>query len=162
MVMKASLVRRLPGLLLPLSIFGAPAAARAAVVWTATFEAGDLSEWKPGINATMPNGTRKNVEVLGEKVYGGKLAGKITCHPDDTFTFNQNRVDIQHPSTLTGEGKNMWLSGHYLMPEDAKTRDEIGFFESNVSFSNVMDFWVEPKTGGGTTINFGTGFLGEK
>jgi hypothetical protein len=55
----------------------------------------------------------------------------------------------------------MWLSGHYMMPEDAKVRNQIGFFESNVSFQNVMDFWVEPKQGGGTTINFGVGFLGE-
>ncbi len=152
-------IRLLPALLAPLAALGWPATASAAVVWTATFEAGDLSEWKPGVNATKD--ARKNVEVLGERVLSGKFAGKIVVHPDDTFTFNQNRVDIQHPSTLTDEGKDMWLSGHYFMPEDAKVRNEIGFFESNVSFQNVMDFWVEPKQGGGTTINFGVGFLGE-
>ena len=46
-----------------------------------------------------------------------------------------------------------------MMPADAKTRNEIAFFESNVSFQNVMDFWVEPKSGGGTTIGFGIGPL---
>jgi hypothetical protein len=133
--------------------------ARAAVVWTATFEKGDSSEWMPGTNAT--NGARKNFEVLGEQVYRGSFAGKITLHPDDLFgQYNQDRVDIQHQSTLTAEGKETWISGHYLMPEDAKVRDEIAFFESNVSYQNVMDFWVEPKSGGGTTINFGVGFLG--
>jgi hypothetical protein len=137
-----------------------PAAARAAVVWTATFEKGDLSEWTPGINGTK--GTRKNVEVLGEKVRSGSYAGKITVHPDDTFTFDQNRVDIQHQSTLTGEGKDSYLSGHYMMPEDAKVRNQIGFYESNKSFQNVMDLWVEPKAGGGTTINFAIGFIPDK
>jgi len=136
-----------------------PGLARAEVVWSATFESGDLSEWMPGINGE--NGTRQNVEVLGEEVYSGAYAGKVTLHPDDTFTFNQNRVDIQHQSTLTNEGDEMWLSGHYMMPEDAKVRNQIGFFESNESFQNVMDFWVQPKEGGGTTINFGVGFLGE-
>jgi MYXO-CTERM domain-containing protein len=156
MMMTSQSMRWLPGLLL--AGLCLPTSARAAVVWTSNFEQGDLSEWKPGINATKD--ARKNVEVLGEQVYGGKQAGKITLHPDDTFTYGQNRVDIQHPSTLTDEGKDMWLSGHYLMPEDAKTRDEIGFFESNVSFQNVMDVWVEPKTGGGTSLVFGVGFLG--
>src|SRR4051812_27116473 len=137
------------------------APAHAAVVWTATFEKGDSSEWMPGVNALGPDKVRKNFEVLGEQVYRGKFAGKITVHPDDILPpYNQDRVDIQHQSTLTGEGKNMWISGHYMMPEDAKVRNEFAFFESNVSFQNVMDFWVDAKAGGGTTINFGTGFLG--
>lgn len=150
---------RLLGCLVPLAVYGAPAVASAAVAWTATFETGDLSEWKPGINNTK--GDRKNVEVLGEQVYRGQYAGKIVVHPDDTFTFGQNRVDIQHPSTLTDEGEDSYLSGHYMMPDDAKVRNQIGFYESNVSFQNVMDIWVEPKAGGGTSIVFGTGFLGE-
>jgi len=41
----------------------------------------------------------------GRAVYRGKFAGKITVHPDDTFSADQIRVDIQHPSTLTDEGK---------------------------------------------------------
>jgi hypothetical protein len=145
--------------LLPLVLVAWSVPCRAAVVWTATFEKGDLSEWSPGVNEKK--GDRINAEASGEKFYGGSKAGKITVHPDDTFTFDQNRVDIQHPSTLTDEGKHMWLSGHYLLVEDAKVRNEIAFFESNVSYQNVMDFWVEPKNGGGTTINFGVGFLGE-
>jgi hypothetical protein len=137
------------------------APAHAAVVWTATFEKGDSSEWMPGVNALGPDKVRKNFEVLGEQVYRGKFAGKITVHPDDILPpYNQDRVDIQHQSTLTGEGKNMWISGHYMMPEDAKVRNEFAFFESNTSYQNVMDFWVDAKAGGGTTINFGVGFLG--
>ena len=145
--------------LLALAGLALPDTAQAAVVWTATFENGDFSEWMPGINPTKD--ARMNIEVLGEQVYSGMYAGKITVHPDDTFTFGQNRVDIQHQSTLTAEGSEMWLSGHYMLPEDAKVRNEFGFFESNQSFQNVMDFWVEPKDGGGTSISFGVGFLGE-
>src|SRR5260221_6817525 len=135
--------------------------ARAAVVWTSTFEKGDASEWMPGTNPKGPDGVRLNFQVLGELVYRGKFAGKTSVHPDDIFgQYKQDRVDIQHQSTLTDEGKNMWISGHYLMQGDAKVRNEFAFFESNVSFQNVMDFWVEPKNGGGTTVNFGVGFLG--
>ncbi|HEY2729314.1 MAG TPA: heparin lyase I family protein [Polyangia bacterium] len=129
--------------------------AHGAVVWTATFEKGDLSEWSPGINATK--GTRKNVEVLGEQVHSGTLACKITVHPDDTFSGGQNRVDIQHQSTLTGANKDTWLSGYYMMPADAGVRNEFAFWESASSFVNMSDFWVEPKAGGGTTIGFGVG-----
>ncbi|MDB4983570.1 MAG: hypothetical protein JWM82_4322 [Myxococcales bacterium] len=154
-------------------LFALAAPAQAAVLWTSTFESnksGDVcssnaatSEWKPGINETKVVGgtTRKNAEVLGEQVYSGSLACKITVHPDDTFTFGQNRVDIQHPSTLTGEGKDLYLSGHYMMPTDAKVRNEIGFFETvKPSYQNWLDFWVEPKAGGGTTLALGIEFLG--
>jgi MYXO-CTERM domain-containing protein len=157
--MASTQFRLLVGSLALAAISAVPGRARAMVVWTATFEKGDSSEWMPGTNPTK--GARKNFEVLGEQVYRGKFAGKITLHPDDLFgQYNQDRVDIQHQSTLTGEGKDMWISGHYMMPEDAKVRDEIAFFESNTSFQNVMDFWVDAKAGGGTTINFGVGFLG--
>src|SRR6478735_7483306 len=141
--------------------FLTPGSANAAAVWTSTFEKGDSSEWMPGTNPKGPDGMRLNFVVLGEEVYTGKFACKITVHPDDLFgQYKQDRVDIQHQSTLTGEGKDSWLSGHYFMPDDAKVRNEIAFYESNTSFQNVMDFWVEPKNGGGTTISFGVGFLG--
>jgi hypothetical protein len=147
-----------------LGALAASARAHATVAWTSTFETGDMSEWSGGTNPTkvLANGTvRKNVEVLGEEVYTGKYACKITVHPDDLFgQYVQDRVDIQHPSTLTAEGADTWISGHYFMPADAGVRNEFAFWESHVSFTNVMDFWVEPKGGGGTTVNFGVGFLG--
>src|SRR5260221_2135536 len=155
--MRQDALRWLSALFTSLAALSLPGRAGAAVVWTATFEKGDLSEWTPGVNGTK--GTRKNVEVLGEQVHSGMFAGKITCHPDDTFTFGQNRVDIQHPTTLTANDKESWLSGYYMMPEDAKVRNEIAFYESNSTFLNAMDFWVDAKPGGGSTINFGVGDL---
>jgi len=149
--------------LVGLSTLALPGVANATVVWTSGFETGDLSEWSPGINATkmVDGGIRKNVVVEQAVVYAGKYACEVTVHPDDLFgQYNQDRVDIQHQSTLTGEGQDTWISGHYMMPADAGVRNEFAFWESNVSSTNVIDFWVEPKTGGGTTINFGVGFLG--
>jgi len=136
-----------------------PRLARAAVVWTATHEGGDLKEWSGGQNLTkaLPDKTvRKNAEILGEQVYAGKLACKITVHPDDTFgQYNQDRVDLSHRSTLTGEGKDSYVSGYYYLPEDSKTRTEILFYETDSSFRNWMDLWIEPKQSGGTTVKFG-------
>jgi polysaccharide lyase-like protein len=154
-------------LLAPLVVAGR---AHATVAWTATFEkdkSGDAcsstatgAEFTPGINDT----TRVDAEVLGDHVYTGSLACRITVHPTDTFSqYNQDRVDIQHQSTLTGEGKDSWLSGHYYMPADAQMRNEIGFYETKSSSMNVIDFWVAPKNpdgGTGTTLSFGVGFLG--
>jgi hypothetical protein len=142
-----------------LAIAAVPRGARATVVWTATMEKGDLSEWSGENNPTktLADGTvRKNIEVLGEKVHSGTKALKVTLHPDDTFgQYNQDRVDLGHNTTLTGEGKDSYLAGYYYLVEDAKTRDEIAFYETNNSFRNWMDIWVEPKTGGGTTIKLG-------
>ncbi len=138
--------------------------AHATVAWTAGFESnksGDVcastmagAEFIPAILDT--NGTRINAQVLSEQVYSGKLACKITVHPDDIFTqsYNQNRVDVKHISTLTGEGKDMYLSGHYYLAADAQTRNEFGMFETTNSL-NWLDIWIAPKTGGGTSINLG-------
>src|SRR5258708_14658516 len=158
--MVSTFARRLPLLLVCSATVLSATPAAATVVWTSTFEKGDLSEWMPGVNATR--GTRKNGEVLGEQIHTGKYACKLTVHPDDLFSqYVQDRVDIQHQSQVTAEGKDTWVSGHYLMPANAGMRNEFAFWESTGSSQNVMDFWVEPKTGGGgTTINFGVGFLG--
>ncbi|HXI54945.1 MAG TPA: heparin lyase I family protein, partial [Polyangia bacterium] len=56
----------------------------------------------------------------------------------------------------TGEGMDSYLSGYYFLVEDAKTRNEIAFYETNSTSRNWMDIWVEPnKAGGGTTIKLG-------
>jgi hypothetical protein len=140
-----------------------PGLAHATVVWTAGFEvnkSGDVcgstmagAEFTPG--AIVVNNGRVDAEVLGEQVYTGKLACKVTVHPDDIFgQYKQDRVDVKHVSTLSGEGQDMYLSGHYYLPADAQVRDEFGMFETMKSL-NWIDIWIEPKTGGGTTIKLG-------
>jgi hypothetical protein len=124
-------------------------------------ETGDFSEWNGEVNATkkLPDGTtRKNLEVVSDKVYSGTKSLKVTVHQDDTFGgFNQDRVDIGHNSKLTGEGMDSYLAGYYFLVDDAKTRNEIAFYETNGTSRNWMDIWVEPNkaAGGGTTIKLG-------
>ncbi|HVZ71790.1 MAG TPA: heparin lyase I family protein [Polyangia bacterium] len=142
---------------------GAARSAHATVVWTAGFEknkSGDpCGSGAPGVEFNVGsmvefNG-RLEAEVLGERVYSGNLACKLTVHPDDIYgQYYQDRIDVRHNSTLTGEGKDMYLSGHYYLAADAQTRDEFGMFETTNSL-NWFDIWFEPKTGGGTTINLG-------
>jgi MYXO-CTERM domain-containing protein len=137
--------------------------ADASVVWTANFEknkSGDVcgsnnpgAEFTPG--AIVVQNGRIDAQVLGEQVYSGNLACKVTVHPDDIFgQYKQDRVDVKHNSTLTGEGKDMYFSGHYYLLAEAQTRDEFGMFETTNSL-NWVDIWVEPKTGGGTSIKLG-------
>jgi hypothetical protein len=143
--------------LLPVAAIAMPA--RATVTWKSGFEMGDLSEWTSSNNSTktLSDGTmRKNIEFSNEHVYAGSFACKLTIHPDDIYpSFNQNRVDMKRYSTLTGEGMDSYVSAYYLLPEDAKTRDEIFFYETKTTSRNWMDLWIEPKTGGGTTVKFG-------
>jgi hypothetical protein len=166
-----SFVRSGPFLLVFLIAMSLASRARATVVWTAGFESnksGDVcastmagAEFTPAVLDV--NGTRVNAQVLGEQVYSGKLSCKVTVHPDDIFTksYNQNRVDVKHTSTLTGEGADMYLSGYYYLPADAQTRNEFGMFETLKSL-NWIDIWIEPKTGGGTTLNLGIESNGAK
>jgi hypothetical protein len=148
-------------LVCPLLVMAGQRSAGATVVWRSTFEAGDTKEWNGGLNTTK--GARSNIDVVMDPVQEGKSSCRIVIHPDDTFQpYNQSRVELHHSSTLTAEGKDTYLSGYYRMAMDAQVRNEIGYWESNGSSQNVMDFWIEPKAGGGTTLAFGTGFLGAK
>src|SRR5437588_742662 len=102
----------------------------------------------------MPSLRPRQTQEVGESI------ARAVCFGSDLVGGNnQDRVDIQHQSTLTAEGKDTWISGYYLMPTDAGMRNEFAFWESNNTSQNVMDFWIEPKAGGGTTIGFGVGAL---
>ena len=149
---------RASALAIGMAVLALPGLARAAVVWTATMEKGDLSEWTSQTNGTkaLDGSVRVNIAASTEKPYTGSYSLKVTVHPDDDFgQYHQDRADTKHNSTLTGEGKDSYLSGYYFLPEDAKTRDEIAFYETMVTSRNWMDLWIEPKTGGGTTVKFG-------
>jgi hypothetical protein len=156
--MSSAAQRRFATLFISAAALALPAAARATVVWTATMEKGDLSEWTSQTNGTkaLDGSVRANIEASTERAYSGRYSCKVTVHPDDDFgQYHQDRADTKHVSTLTGEGKDSWLSGYYFLPEDAKTRDEFGFYETVTPGLNWMDVWVEPKAGGGTAIKLG-------
>jgi MYXO-CTERM domain-containing protein len=70
------------------------------------------------------------------------------------------RVQINRGSPRTGEGMDLFMSFWFMMTTAPGVRDNINYFESNGSNQNMMTWWVAPKTGGGNTVNYGTGSLG--
>jgi len=72
------------------------------------------------------------------------------------------RVLIDHRGARTGEGQDLFMSFYFLMEKDPLIRDNIAYWETNGSFRNTMTWWLAPKAGGGTTLNFGTGNLGSR
>ncbi|MEA2697721.1 MAG: hypothetical protein QOI66_1992 [Myxococcales bacterium] len=145
-------------LLIAAGIYGAAPAA-AAVIWHADFETGNISQWNGNVNATT-NG-RKNVEIVTNPVQQGTSAGKLTIHADDLFGGSQMRVQLNRGSPRTGEGQDLFMSFWFLMDTAPQIRDNIAYFESNGSNRNMMTWWVEPKTGGGSSVGYGTGSLGQ-
>jgi hypothetical protein len=98
-------LRVVSGCWLALALAAAPA--RAAVVWTATFETGDASEWMPGTNPKGPDGVRKNFEVLGEtEPYRAalvviaatkRMSGRWTHYQCDAGAGTRVAFVIEHP-----------------------------------------------------------------
>jgi uncharacterized protein (TIGR03382 family) len=136
----------------------AAAPAHATIIWRGDFEASNVSEWNGSTSLT--NGTRKNLEYVTDTVQNGTIAAKITIHPDDLFEpYSQSRVEVKHQCTRTAEGQDTYISWWFQMKTHPGIRDNIAYFETNVSFQNLMTFFVEPKAGG-SNIVFGAGNLG--
>ena len=70
------------------------------------------------------------------------------------------RVQVTRRPTRTEEGQDLFFSFYLRMNEAPLIRDNFAYWESEKSWRNMMTWWVAPKEGGGTTINFGTGNLG--
>lgn len=138
------------------AVAAGPAAAE--VVWKADFETNDISQFDGTMNATKD--ARKNIEIVTMPRQQGKYAAKMTIHPDDTFKTRQMRVQFTRRPQRTEEGQDLFMSFHLRMEEAPLVRDNFAYWESDTSWKNVMTWWVAPKEGGGTTINFGTGNLG--
>jgi hypothetical protein len=139
-------------------VLGTEGLLSAGVVWKADFETGDISQFNGNVNAT--NKGRTNIEIVSDPVRQGKAAAKLTLHPDDTFAARQMRVQLTRHSPRTGEGQDLFLSFYLRMNEAPLARDNFAYWESDESWRNMMTWWVEPREGGGATINFGTGNLG--
>ncbi|HET6284565.1 MAG TPA: heparin lyase I family protein [Polyangia bacterium] len=148
--------RWLPLVVAGLLVESAPA--RAAVIWKADFETGSISQFMGNVNATQ--GARKNIEIIADPVQEGKMAGKFTIHADDTFAGTQMRVQVTRNSPRTGEGQDVFMSFYFLVAADPMVRANIAYWETTGSNRNMMTWWLVAKPGGGTTLNYGTGNLG--
>lgn len=131
------------------------------VLFKATFETGDLSEWA-ATGTRSQNATPRNIQVVTDIVRQGKYAGKFTIHPDDVFNPQQLRVQVGGPKVTVGEGSDTYMSFWLYMAEAPKDRDNFFYWEGTPPprWNNVMTWWLEPKPGGGAQIAYGTGNLG--
>jgi hypothetical protein len=134
------------------------ATAEAAVIWRGDFESGDFSQWQGLVNEKT--GDRVNIAIVEDVVTQGTKACRFDIHGDDDFSTSQSRTQITRHTERTDEGEDVYMASYFLMPADAKFRNQIQYWESN-GYKNNVDFWVTPKEGGGTTLHFGTGLLGK-
>jgi hypothetical protein len=125
--------------------------ANAKILFRAGFETGDLSEWA-NTGTRAQNATPRNVQVVTDVVKRGKYAGKFTIHEDDVFNPQQLRVQVGGPKVTVEEGSDTYMSFYLYMADWEGTPPP--------RWNNVMTWWVQPKDGGGTLIQYGTGNLG--
>ena len=148
-------------LFLTVCLFCLAGAGSGEVFFKAGFETGDLTEWsKTGTRSQ--NATPRNVEVVTDIVHDGKYAVKFTIHEDDVFNAQQLRVQVGGPKVTVVEGSDTYMALSIYMAEAPKDRDNFFYWEGTPPprWNNVMTWWVEPATGGGASIKYGTGNLG--
>lgn len=132
--------------------------ANAEVLWRGDFETGNLSQWGFVLNGTL--GERKNIEVVGNPVAGGKNAARVTIHPDDLWSNGHNRVELKYDGKRTRENETTFFSWHFQLPADVAVRNDIAYWETLQTYRQAMALFVEPREG--TTVlgfrhNFGAG-----
>lgn len=133
----------------------------AEILFQADFETGDLSQWaKTGTRGQ--NATPRNVQLVTDIVHQGKFAAKVTIHEDDIFNDKQLRAQLGGPRVTVEESSDTYMAFSLYMAESPKDRDNFFYWEGNPPprYNNVMTWWVRPKDGGGTLIEYGTGNLG--
>ena len=134
---------------------------RAAVIFKADFETGDLSQWS-STGTRGQNGAPRNIQVVSDIVQEGQYAVKVSIHEDDVFNAQQLRAQLGGPKITVEEGSDTYMSFYLYMAEPPKDRDNFFYWEGSPPprYNNVMTWWVEPKEGGGALIKYGTGNLG--
>ena len=136
-------------------------AAPGKILFQASFETGDLSEWS-ATGTKSQNATPRNVQVIAGNAQHGKYAARLTIHEDDVFNAQQLRVQLGGPRVTVQEGSDTYMS--FALRMDAPPRDRGNFFywEGNPPprYNNVMTWWIEPTPAGGAAIKYGTGNLG--
>jgi len=113
--------------------------AHADVVWVGSFETGDLSEW-----SFVAHG--EYVEIQWELVAEGELGARVELHNDAVWPNGLKRVELQHlpEASRTVEGATTWFAWSFYLPEALPEEYDqaIGYWESNISYQQVMAFNV--------------------
>jgi hypothetical protein len=133
----------------------------AEILFKATFETGDLSEWA-NTGTRGQNATPRNIQLVTDTVQSGKYAAKVTIHADDVFNASQLRAQLGGPRVTVEEGSDTYMSFYLYMADQPKDRDNFFYWEGNPPprYNNVMTWWIEPDPSGAALIKYGTGNLG--
>ena len=121
-------------------LFGWAAVARAAPVWIGDFETGDLSQWDGALNGD-------HITVVGAPVVQGSSAARIELTNDAVWPNGLKRVELHHSPdpARTAEGAETWFAWSFQLPDELPTdpSQQIGYWESNQSYQQMMAFEVE-------------------
>jgi hypothetical protein len=123
--------------------------AEAQIVWRGDFETNTLNQWS-GLN----NGT--GIQVTDELVLEGDHAGLIQITDDEAHIWSNglNRVEFRYApgAQATAEGQDFYFGWSFLLPElFTEDSHQIGYFESDKTWQQMMSFLVE-----GSTLSFVT------
>jgi hypothetical protein len=121
--------------------------------WRGDFETGDLSQWSYLLNA-------RGLSVVAAPVAEGRYAARVEIQNDDRWPNGLNRVEVQHkPAASTeAEGADGYYAwGVYLPAPLGEARHQLGYWESDRSFRQIMSFEAR-----GTTIAFVTRLPSER
>lgn len=122
--------------------------ASAATVWTGDFETGDISQWNTALNGG-------NISIVTSPVLQGSRAAQIRLTNDARWSNGMKRVELNHKpaSARTDEGAETYFAWSFYLPEAlaASPRTQIGYWESDQTYQQVMSFEVE-----GQRIRFST------
>ena len=124
------------------------AEAGAAEVWVGDFETGDLSQWGFVLNGEV--GGMAYAFAQQRTVAEGTFAGRLELHNDAVWPNGLKRVELQHrpADARTAEGATTWFAWSFYLPEalPEDPSQQIGYWESNNTFQQVMAFEVEGET----------------
>lgn len=129
------------------SILALPSLAYAAPVWVGDLETGDTSQWDGVLNGSY-------ITVVDAPAQG-MYAARIELQNDAVWPNGLKRVELHHSPAAgrTAEGAETYFAWSFYLPETlpADPSQQIGYWESDQSYQQVMAFTVE-----GESIRFST------
>ncbi|MCR9161068.1 MAG: polysaccharide lyase [Nannocystaceae bacterium] len=144
---------RFAAVLFGLASLALPTIARAEPVWFGDFETADLSQWNFLLNPTIEGNDYITIEET--EVAQGSYAARVELHNDAEWGNGLKRVELQHrpEDARTAEGATTFFAWSVFLPEElpVEPSQQIGYWESNGSFQQMMAFQAE-----GTTLTFVT------
>lgn len=113
-------------------------AARAAPVWTGSFETNNFSQWNFQLD---PRG----LSIVSTPVREGTKAARVEITSADLFSNGLNRVEVQHlpAAGRVAEGKELYFAWSFYLPAPLSSdRHQIGYWETDKTYQQLMSLTV--------------------